>query len=92
MKPSSHREMHAGMVHFSRQAQSDSYMETGASLGDSSLELPRVMVRDCVGLTRYEPHRLACLNAWLRVSVIWRCGLVVGVALLEEVSHSGGGL
>ena len=51
-------------------------------------------IRWRVGLTRYGPHRLMCLNVWpIGRGRIRRCGLVgVGVALLEEVYHSGGGL
>lgn len=79
MKPSSHRETHAGMAHFGRQSQSDSCREIGTSLVGS-------------GITSGDG--LTCLNAWLRMSgIIWRCGLVVvGVTLLEEVSYSGNGL
>jgi hypothetical protein len=43
----------------------------------------------CGGLNRNGSHRLMSLNAW----PTGRCGLVrIGMALLEEVCHSGGGL
>lgn len=45
------------------------------------------------GLNRNGPHRFMCLTAWPKASgTIIRHGLVgVDVALLEEMSHWGGG-
>jgi hypothetical protein len=47
----------------------------------------------CGDLNRYGHHRLMCVNAWpLGSDTIRRCGLGVGVALLEEVCHCEGTL
>ena len=48
----------------------------------------------CGGLNRNGPNRLMCLTAWpIGSGTIRRCGLVgVGVTLLQEVCHCGGGL
>jgi hypothetical protein len=48
----------------------------------------------CGGFNGYSPHRLMCLDAWpMGSGSIKRCGLVgVGVALLGELCHYGGGL
>jgi hypothetical protein len=56
-------------------------------------ELDDFFTRVCGGLNRNGPHRLKCLNSWPTGNgTIRRCGLGgVGVALLEEVCHCGGG-
>ena len=53
----------------------------------------RTTIECCGGLNRYGPYRLMCLGAWpMGSGSIRRCGLGVGVALLEELCHCGGGL
>ena len=48
----------------------------------------------CGGLNRNGLHKLMCLNVWpIGSGTIRRCSLVgVGMTLLEEVCHCGGGL
>jgi hypothetical protein len=48
----------------------------------------------CAGLNSLSHHRLMSLNTWpIGCGIIRRHGLVrVGVTLLEEVCHCGGGL
>lgn len=59
-----------------------------------SISLDYKKWNDCSGLTRYDPHRLMCLNAWpIGSDTIRWCGLLrIGVALLEKVCHCGDGL
>ena len=61
--------------------------------------MTQVLSRTCIDsssygdLNRYDPHRCMCLSAWpIKSGSIRRCGLVgVGVVLLEEGCHCGGG-
>lgn len=48
----------------------------------------------CGGMNRIGPHKLMCLNVWsIGSGTIRRCSLAgIGMALLEEVWHCGGGI
>ena len=55
---------------------------------------PNKLLPPCSGLNRFGVHGSRCLNAWLIGSDITKsCVLVgIGMTLLEEVCHCGGGL
>jgi hypothetical protein len=59
-----------------------------------AISLCQDAIADCGGLNRYGPYSLICLYTWsIRTGTVGRCGLVgVGMVLLEEVCHYGGGL
>ena len=58
-----------------------------------ALRRPNIKTQVCGGLNRFGLHRLIYLSAWpIGSGTTRRCGSVgVGVALLEEVCHCGGG-